>query len=120
MTTVPTLEMLKTLLESGMIKAVSVSREAGDDDYHAERPENKGSFQPTEPFKSFDGFLQSEGSMNLKKWAAQKLFGSEINTIGREQPAEKIAAASSSLSAPTLEDVQWRKLTGNAERELLP
>ena len=58
--------------------------------------------------------------MNLKKWAAQKLFGSEINTIGREQPAEKIAAASSSLSAPTLEDVQWRKLTGNAERELLP
>ena len=58
--------------------------------------------------------------MNLKKWAAQKLFSSEINTIGREQPAEKIAAASSSLSAPTLEDVQWRKLTGNAERELLP
>lgn len=58
--------------------------------------------------------------MNLKKWAAQKLFGSETNTIGKEQPAEKIAAASSSLSAPTLEDVQWRKLTGNAERELLP
>lgn len=32
------LEMLKALLESGMIKAVSVSSETVDDDYHAERP----------------------------------------------------------------------------------
>jgi predicted phage terminase large subunit-like protein len=32
------LEMLKSLLESGMIKAVSASNETANDDYHAERP----------------------------------------------------------------------------------
>ncbi len=54
--------------------------------------------------------------MKLKEWATQKLFGKKIDDL----VADHLTAASSSLSAPTIEGIQWRKLTGNAERDLLP
>jgi len=54
--------------------------------------------------------------MKLKEWATQKLFGKKIDDL----VADRLTAASSSLSAPTIEDIQWRKLTGNAARDLLP
>lgn len=42
-----------------------------------------------------------------------------LNNAAKPQN-ERISAASSSLSAPSAEDIQWRKLTGNDERNLLP
>ena len=45
--------------------------------------------------------------MKLIEWAAQKMLGSAINTMVNDRVTDQIkAASSSSLSAPTLEDIQ--------------
>lgn len=57
--------------------------------------------------------------MKLIDWVMERLLGKDINTMVDTKAKERLAAASS-LSAPSAEGIQWRKLTGNDERSLLP
>jgi len=50
----------------------------------------------------------------------EKLIGAFFGDIIEKKVSERLKAASSTLSAPSAEDMQWRKLTGSDDRNLLP
>lgn len=54
--------------------------------------------------------------MKLKERVLRHLLGDLVE----KSVQERLQAASSSLSGPAAEDMQWRKLTGNTERDLTP